>query len=112
MDLNVQPNFEYGVLGFYGVTHVKTIGKVKSVSAYPNPTNGQYTVEFTSTQGFNADVFVTDLNGRMVRKITTMNVISGNNFVNVNLSDLNSGLYFFHIQGGDNNIVYQVVVTK
>jgi hypothetical protein len=112
MDLNVQPNFEYGVLGFYGVTHVKTVGKVKSVSAYPNPTNGEYTVEFTSTQGFNADVFVTDLNGRMVRKKTTMNVISGNNFVNVNLSDLNSGLYFFHIQGGDNNIVYQVVVTK
>jgi hypothetical protein len=112
MDLNVQPNFEYGVLGFYGVTHVKTVGKVKSVSAYPNPTNGQYTVEFTSTQGFNADVFVTDLNGRIVIKITTMNVISGNNFVNVNLSDLNSGLYFFHIQGGDNNIVYQVVVTK
>jgi hypothetical protein len=55
---------------------------------------------------------VTDLNGRMVRKITTMNVISGNNFVNVNLSDLNSGLYFFHIQGGNNNIVYQVVVNK
>jgi hypothetical protein len=105
-------NFEYGVLGFYGVTQVKVVGKVKSVSAYPNPTNGEYTVEFTSTQSFNADVFVTDLNGRMVRKMTTMSVISGNNFVNVNLSDLNSGLYFFHIQGGNNNIVYQVVVTK
>ena len=105
-------NFKYGVLGFYGVTQVKVVGKVKSVSAYPNPTNGEYTVEFTSTQSFNADVFVTDLNGRMVRKMTTMSVISGNNFVNVNLSDLNSGLYFFHIQGGNNNIVYQVVVTK
>ena len=111
-DLNLQPNFEYGVLGFYGVTHVKTVGKVKSVSAYPNPTDGEYTVEFTSTQGFNADVFVTDLNGRMVKRITTMGVDSGNNFVKVNLSDLNSGLYFFHIQGGNNNIVYQVVVTK
>ena len=111
-DLNLLPNFEYGVLGFYGVTQVKVVGKVKSVSAYPNPTNGEYTVEFTSTQSFNADVFVTDLNGRMVRKMTTMSVISGNNFVNVNLSDLNSGLYFFHIQGGNNNIVYQVVVTK
>ena len=112
MDLSKQPNFEYGVLGFYGVTQVKVAGKVKSVSAYPNPTNGEYTVEFTSTQGFTADVFVTDLNGRMVKRISTMDVISGNNFVNVNLSDLNSGLYFFHIQGGNNNIVYQVVVTK
>ena len=111
-DLNLLPNFEYGVLGFYGVTHVKTVGKVKSVSAYPNPTNGEYTVEFTSTQGFNADVFVTDLNGRMVRRISTVDVVSGNNFVNVNLSDLNSGLYFFHIQGGNNNITYQVIVTK
>jgi len=112
MDLSKQPNFEYGVLGFYGVTQVKVAGKVKSVSAYPNPTNGEYTVEFTSTQGFTADVFVTDLNGRMVKRISTMDVISGNNFVNVNLSDLNSGLYFFHIQGGNNNIVYQVIVTK
>ena len=57
-------------------------------------------------------MFVTDLNGRMVRNISTTDVNSGNNFVNVNLSDLNSGLYFFHIQGGNSNIVYQVVVTK
>ena len=111
-DLNKQPNFEYGVLGFYGVTQVKVAGKVKSVSAYPNPTNGEYTVEFTSTQDFEASVFVTDLNGRMVRNISTTDVTAGNNFVNVNLSDLNSGLYFFHIQGGNSNIVYQVVVTK
>jgi hypothetical protein len=55
---------------------------------------------------------VTDLNGRMVRRISAMDVVSGNNFVNVNLSDLNSGLYFFHIQGGNNNITYQVIVTK
>lgn len=111
-DLNKQPNFEYGILGFYGVTQVKVTGKVKSVSAYPNPTNGEYTVEFTSTQDFEASVFVTDLNGRMVRNISTTDVTAGNNFVNVNLSDLNSGLYFFHIQGGNSNIVYQVVVTK
>jgi hypothetical protein len=111
-DLNLLPNFEYGVLGFYGVTQVKVAGKVKSVSAYPNPTNGEYTVEFTSTQDFEASVFVTDLNGRMVRNISTTDVNVGNNFVNVNLSDLNSGLYFFHIQGGNNNIVYQVIVTK
>ena len=111
-DLNLLPNFEYGVLGFYGVTQVKVTGKVKSVSAYPNPTNGDYTVEFTSTQDFEASVFVTDLNGRMVRNIRTTDVNAGNNFVNVNLSDLNSGLYFFHIQGGNNNIVYQVIVTK
>jgi hypothetical protein len=57
-------------------------------------------------------VFVTDLNGRTVKRISTIDVIPGNNFVNVNLSDLNSGLYFFHIQGGNNNIVYQVVVNK
>ena len=112
LDLNKQPNFEYGILGFYGVTQVKVAGKVKSVSAYPNPTNGEYTVEFTSTQDFEASVFVTDLNGRMVRNISTTDVTAGNNFVNVNLSDLNSGLYFFHIQGGNSNIVYQVVVTK
>ena len=111
-DLNKQPNFEYGILGFYGVTQVKVVGKVKSVSAYPNPTNGEYTVEFTSTQDFEASVFVTDLNGRMVRNISTTDVTAGNNFVNVNLSDLNSGLYFFHIQGGNSNIIYQVVVTK
>ena len=111
-DLNKQPNFEYGILGFYGVTQVKVAGKVKSVSAYPNPTNGEYTVEFTSTQDFEASVFVTDLNGRIVRNISTTDVTAGNNFVNVNLSDLNSGLYFFHIQGGNSNIVYQVVVTK
>jgi hypothetical protein len=105
-------NFEYGVLGFYGVLHVKTIGKVTSVNAYPNPTEGQYTVDFTSTQAFNADMFLTDVNGKLVKKVTTMNVISGNNSVNVNLSDLSGGTYYFHIKGGNNNIMYQVIVIK
>jgi hypothetical protein len=105
-------NYSFDILGQYGVLHVKTIGKVTSVNAYPNPTEGQYTVDFTSTQAFNADMFLTDVNGKLAKKVTTMNVISGNNSVNVNLSDLSGGTYYFHIKGGNNNIMYQVIVIK
>lgn len=105
-------NFEYGILGYYGVAHVQTIGKIKSVKAYPNPTDGEYSVEFMSTHPFVADVFITDMDGKIVRKFNQYTATSGNNNVNVNLSQLNNGLYFFHIQGANNDIVYQVVVIK
>lgn len=105
-------NFSFDILGQYGVLHVKTVGRINSVKAYPNPTEGQYTVDFTSTQSFNADVFITDLTGKIVKRVTTMNVITGNNSVNVNLSDLCGGTYYFHIKGGNNNITYQVIVIK
>lgn len=105
-------NFEYSVLGFYGVSHVKSVGKINSVRAYPNPTEGQYTVDFSSTQSFNADVYLTDLNGRIVKNVTQTNVVKGENSVNVNLSDLSGGTYYFHIKGGNNSITYQVIVIK
>lgn len=105
-------NFSFDVLGQYGVLHVKSVGKINSVRAYPNPTEGQYTVDFSSTQSFNADVYLTDLNGRIVKNVTQTNVIKGENSVNVNLSDLSGGTYYFHIKGGNNSITYQVIVIK
>lgn len=105
-------NFEYGVLGYYGVSHVKTIGKVRSVKAYPNPTEGQYTVDFETNQSFNAEVYIFDITGKKVKQFESIKTISGNNSVNVNLSELNGGTYYFHIQGGNNDIVYQVIVIK
>ena len=105
-------NYEFGVMGYYGVANVKTVGKVKATKAYPNPTSGDYTVEFLSPNPFTASIYITDVNGRVVNSQANQNITTGTNFVNVNLSTLSNGLYYFHIEGSDNHIVYQVFIAK
>ena len=105
-------NFSFDVLGQYGVLHVKSIGKINSVRAYPNPTEGQYTVNFETTHPFSAEVYIIDISGKKVKQFNNIKTIPGSNSVNVDLSDLIGGTYYFHIEGESNDIVYQVIVVK
>ena len=99
-------------MGQYGVLHVKSIGKINSVRAYPNPTEGQYTVNFETTHPFSAEVYIIDISGKKVKQFNNIKTIPGSNSVNVDLSDLIGGTYYFHIEGESNDIVYQVIVVK
>ena len=105
-------NYDFNVMGYYGVANVKNVGKIKSSKAYPNPTSGQYTVEFISSNPFTASIYITDLSGKVVGSQPNQTIVNGTNHVNVNLSDLTDGLYYFHIEGGENHIVYQVFIAK
>ena len=105
-------NYDFNVMGFYGVTNVKTVGKIKLSKAYPNPTSGYYTVEFSTLNPFTASIYVTDTNGKIISNEENQNITTGLNYVNVNLSNLINGLYYFHIEGGENHVVYQVMIIK
>lgn len=65
----------------------------KNLSLYPNPSNGIVNLSSKNNASINT-VEITDINGRVVKNLTTNGVTD----IQINISDLTSGMYFLNIQ--------------
>ncbi len=76
-----------------------------NVSLYPNPTNGQVTLENKSNKELKAAT-ITDVNGRIIQTINLEN--SGVETL-ISMDQYASGMYFVKIEATDANIVKRIV---
>ncbi len=77
--------------------------KINGLSVYPNPSNGEFTVELNN--GLYKTIQVTDLTGRVV-----LTNASSKDKVNVNMANLANGIYYVKIQS--DNAVEVIKVVK
>ncbi len=86
-------------------------GQMKSLIAYPNPTNGNTTIEFA--MGYNTEVTftVTNLLGEVVNK-QVMSAPKGLNRINFDASNMSNGVYLYSITDGKNSISKKLIVNK
>ena len=76
---------------------------------YPNPTTGNIFIQWSNKTTGNADVTITDVTGRTVLSSTiNINTASGQSQLNVN--DLNNGIYLISIKGEGLNYNGKVMV--
>jgi len=75
----------------------------KDLSIYPNPNNGQFTI--TNSQEI-TDLIITDLQGKVILSHNNINL----NKVNVELSDLERGMYMINIKTIDGMITKTVTI--
>ena len=75
----------------------------KDLSIYPNPNNGQFTI--TNSQEM-TEVIITDLQGKVIYNNTNINL----NKVNVELSELERGMYMIIIKTVDGRITKTITV--
>ncbi|MGV3461471.1 MAG: reprolysin-like metallopeptidase [Flavobacterium sp.] len=75
---------------------------------YPNPSNGSFTIDFTSSTGSDIAVSVHDLRGRQVYGRTFAN--TGVFSANVNLDGVQSGVYLVTVEDGGRREVRKIVV--
>lgn len=80
-----------------GVQENEVIAKNTGLSIYPNPTNGNVTVNFFAADNEDVTVNVLDLNGRLIRSESVKNLTSGYTDYNFNTSDMNNGVYIVNI---------------
>jgi Secretion system C-terminal sorting domain/Two component regulator propeller len=73
-----------------------------SLSAFPNPFSSTTTLEFNLTETKNVSVSIIDVVGRTVKNISSGNFQSGKNKITIDLSELNSGIYFCKIKSNEN----------
>ncbi len=83
-------------------TTIKTKTALSGLNAYPNPTNGIFTIELPN--GLNKTFEVIDLTGKKVLSLS-----SDKNSVNINLSNLANGVYYLKVISHNQNQVLKVV---
>lgn len=91
----VEANVEdFGVAGIVGVDAVKNTDQ--TLSLYPNPSNGLLTMDFRKFKQSDVSVSVTNSIGQVVKTISTVKVT--NNKAQLDLSELENGLYYVNVK--------------
>jgi len=83
--------------------------KEVTVSAYPNPSNGAFTLELNAPQTITADLSLTNSLGVKVYTEKGVN-IDGKTLKNIDLTGIGSGIYLLTLQNGDTKITRKIMV--
>ncbi|WP_300565172.1 reprolysin-like metallopeptidase [Flavobacterium sp.] len=89
------------------VLATETFG-LENFSIYPNPNNGNFNVQFTSSSSNQIKVGVHDMRGRLVFENNYQNTGAFNQ--NLQLKNVQSGIYIVTVQDGERKEVSKIVV--
>lgn len=93
-----------------GVEHVGK-GDMRSLIAYPNPTNGNTTIEYAMGYSSEVTFTVTNLLGEVVNR-QVLSATKGLNRIYFDASQANNGVYLYTITDGKNTISKKLIVNK
>lgn len=82
---------------------------LSAMKLYPNPANNNVNVEVASTENTNGLMTITNLMGQVVSS-QSVALNNGNNLVNVNISNLTSGIYMLSIKTNKGTSTQKLVV--
>lgn len=82
---------------------------VLEAGVYPNPTNGQFTLTFSTDVTQSTQIRVTDLTGRPVIE-KNVNSVVGRNELSFNLNDYSAGLYFVNVKTSSESRTFKLIV--
>jgi hypothetical protein len=88
-------------------TGLSNITENNILKLYPNPANDKVSIEINSNLNQNLVIEILDLTGRIIQKQSEI-VTIGNSKLEVNLSNLSSGLYLIKC----NNSIQKIYITK
>jgi hypothetical protein len=80
-----------------------------TVSVFPNPSHGEFTLELNSVKSMVADLTITNSLGMRVFAEKDVNV-NGKTVKNMNLSGLSAGIYLLTLQNGEMKISQKIVI--
>ena len=80
-------------------------------SIYPNPIKENATVNINLSESSNVRLDIVNVLGEIsLSKFQKMN--AGNNFINIDVSKLTSGVYFAHLSANGKTVTTKITVTK
>ena len=87
----------------------EAIGKELNYTIYPNPTTGEFTIDFESWNK-NVSVIVHDLFGKIIYEDKNVNTVSDQQ--RINLDNAANGIYFIEVLSGDKKSVQKIIVNR
>ena len=79
---------------------------------YPNPFNATFTIPLTLKESLPVQIYMYDMNGKVVRSILNRQVSAGEYRLKTDTGDLSSGVYFVRITIGNSARVEKIVLMK
>ena len=83
----------------------KVIANNSEIKIFPNPSDGNASVEFNLKQSEKVKIIITNLLGATVYESTEKSYYAGDQLINLKCENLNNGIYFIHVKVGDK--IYQ-----
>jgi len=99
-------DFEVMVYDYTGIDEVTNT----AIQIYPNPNNGQFTLNLSSTQATTYELKLVNALGMSVVNKTIE--VNGNFSENVNISGFAEGIYYLYLRNDENSIIRKVVVQQ
>lgn len=90
---------------------VNSADLANAMNVYPNPNNGQFTLEVNATLGANTTVNVVNAIGTVVKTIDANELVS-NGKVSIDMNNATPGVYFVQIVDNGQVATKKVVITK
>ncbi|HQK40679.1 MAG TPA: T9SS type A sorting domain-containing protein, partial [Flavobacterium alvei] len=82
-----------------------------NVVIHPNPSNGQFEVQFNSSNSVNAKVVISNLMGQIVGQ-KEVKLAGGNQSISLNFSNLVSGVYVVKVETEEGVSTQKIVIEK
>ena len=82
------------------------------LSIYPNPADGNFNIKIESQQNDKMKVVVTDLLGKVVKNNSDISISQGLNYVPLNLTNVQNGIYFVNISSQKQLSYSQKIIIK
>lgn len=83
---------------------------VNSMRIYPNPNNGIFSIDINSTVNSEYTLKVVDIAGKMIFD-RNINVVAGQNTLDINIDNIESGSYNIIITNGENSFTKHLVIN-
>jgi subtilisin-like proprotein convertase family protein len=92
----------------FGCTLSNSENQISDLTVYPNPTNGSFNIKFNSSSNNDIAISVHDMRGRQVFNNSYQN--SGLFDQNIQLDNVQAGVYLVTVQEGDKKVVKKIIV--
>jgi len=93
-----------------GTSSIEELDYVNQVKISPNPTFGQSTIEFTSTKSGVVNLIISDVSGSILQS-ESLNITKATQRFEINLTNLNSGLYFVRLVDGNQSVTKRLIIN-
>jgi len=78
----------------------------------PNPSNGNFTLMFTLLHSTNLGIEVTDITGKIVYSQAMKQAYDGHQEIELNLQNLNAGMYICNIRTTEGTVTQKISIVK
>ncbi len=99
------------VINFTSANGIKMYDADKYLSLFPVPANNELFVKFINKQE-TAAVTIYDISGKLVQTVNVEKTASANQTVQININELDNGIYFVKLQIGDKLVSKKFVINR